>query len=320
MSGFDAVVANTDQRWFRHFRGQSNYAAVEVDEVNFWRPFAQQEFRALLPGHPFFFRLKAPIAAIAGFGFFAVEHAVPVPVAWDLFGEKNGTTSPEDFVQRIDKFRSRPGTADRVNAKLSCLVLRDAVFLPESAWVSWQRNEGWSPRVQTYKRYDLTTAAGSVLTRLLRDNHPAAVPELTPVFHLVESDNRVRIGASIVARAGQGTFKLRLLKAYQGRCAVTGEHAVPVLDAAHIQSYLGPSSNHLQNGLLLRTDLHRLYDSGYVTVTPDFRFEVSRRLKDEFDNGQTYYDLAGRELTVPSTANARPSVEALRWHAENVFR
>jgi putative restriction endonuclease len=72
--------------------------------------------------------------------------------------------------------------------------------------------------------------------------------------------------------------------------------------------------------MLLRADLHRLYDAGYVTVTPDLRFEVSRRLKDEFDNGRTYYDLAGRALVVPIAQSSRPSPEALRWHAENVFR
>ena len=124
---------------------------------------------------------------------------------------------------------------------------------------------------------------------------------------------------SVVERARQATFKLRLLKAYQGRCAVTGEHAVPVLDAAHIQPYMGPGSNHLQNGMLLRADLYRLYDAGYVTLTPELRLEVSRRLKDEFDNGRTYYELAGQTVQIPAAAGAHASPDALRWHAEHVF-
>lgn len=53
-----AVVGLTDDAWFRHFRPDD--ARVEVDEVNFWRPLAQTQFRALEPGQPFFFRLKAP--------------------------------------------------------------------------------------------------------------------------------------------------------------------------------------------------------------------------------------------------------------------
>ena len=109
------------------------------------------------------------------------------------------------------------------------------------------------------------------------------------------------------------------MDAYGWKCAVTGEHAVPVLDAAHIQPYLGPASNHIQNGLALRTDLHRLYDKGYLAVSDDMRLEVSRRLKDEFDNGKRYYEMQGARLVLPSAAALRPSEEALLWHAENVF-
>ncbi len=112
-----------------------------------------------------------------------------------------------------------------------------------------------------------------------------------------------------------------MLDAYGRRCAVTGERTLPVLDAAHIQSYLGPGSNHLQNGLSLRSDIHRLFDAGYVTVTPDLRFEVSRRLKEDFENGRAYYDLSGRPLLIlPKDESKRPSRHALEWHASNVFR
>jgi putative restriction endonuclease len=110
------------------------------------------------------------------------------------------------------------------------------------------------------------------------------------------------------------------MDAYQWRCSVTTEHALPVLDAAHIQPYMGPASNHVQNGLILRTDLHRLYDGGYITVTPDHRLEVSRRLREEFDNGEEYYRMQGRSLTLPDAAALKPSPAALLWHAEHVFR
>ena len=101
---------------------------------------------------------------------------------------------------------------------------------------------------------------------------------------------------------------------------MTGEHAVPVLEAAHITPYLGPTSNHLQNGLILRSDLHRLYDTGYVTVTPDLRLAVSGKLREEFENGKAYYAMDGQRLMVPNDSAERPSRAALLWHAENVFR
>ena len=77
----------------------------------------------------------------------------------------------------------------------------------------------------------------------------------------------------------------------------------------------------VQNGLLLRADIHRLYDAGYVTVTPELRFEVSRRLRDDYENGRVFYDLDGAQLrALPKRRDARPSKVALEWHARNIFR
>lgn len=311
-----AVVANTDLRWFEHFRPADELRVI--DEVNFWRPAAQGEFRALIPGEPLFFRLKSPINAIAGFGFLAVQTRLSVAMAWEFFGEKNGDPTQARFEDRINGYRRRLNRP--VEDPLSCLVLRDAVFLPSSAWRSWQADEGWQRNVVAYKGYDLTTGPGQLLDSLLRQSHPNAVPDLLPDFTPLESDARLYREAVSVQREGQGTFRLRLLRAYHEQCAVTGEHAVPVLEAAHIQSYLGPASNHPQNGLILRSDLHRLYDAGYVTVTPDLRLEVSPRLREEYENGKAYYAMAGRQVRVPSDLRLAPSRDALLWHAEKVFR
>jgi putative restriction endonuclease len=56
-----------------------------------------------------------------------------------------------------------------------------------------------------------------------------------------------------------------------------------------------------------------------VTITPEHRFEVSRRIREEFDNGRHYYELHGSEITLPTSANQRPDVDALRWHNETRF-
>jgi len=63
----------------------------------------------------------------------------------------------------------------------------------------------------------------------------------------------------------------------------------------------------------------RLNDRGYVTVTPEHRFEVSRRLREEFENGKTYYALEGRVIQLPNRAGDRPDPALLRWHNEQVF-
>lgn len=75
------------------------------------------------------------------------------------------------------------------------------------------------------------------------------------------------------------------------------------------------------NGLTLRADLHRLFDAGYVTVSPDYQLKVSDRLNDEYANGRIYYELRDRRLTVlPDDPSNRPSRQALDWYASHVYR
>ena len=121
-------------------------------------------------------------------------------------------------------------------------------------------------------------------------------------------------------REGQGGFRLRLLDAYGNQCAITGEHTVPVLDAAHIQPYLGPASNHVQNGMLLTKEFHALFDRGYVTVTPEHVVKVSTRLKKDFSNGRRFYPFDGQVLAkLPLDTRLFPSADALQWHGAHVF-
>lgn len=76
----------------------------------------------------------------------------------------------------------------------------------------------------------------------------------------------------------------------------------------------------MNNGLLLRSDVHRLFDRGYVTVTPDHRFEVSPRLREDYENGRTYYGMHGMRIALPEQKEDLPDAERLRWHNENVYR
>lgn len=121
-------------------------------------------------------------------------------------------------------------------------------------------------------------------------------------------------------RLGQGGFRILVTDTYERRCAITREKALPVLEAAHIQSVSEGGQHRIDNGLLLRSDIHRLFDRGYVTVTPDHRFLVSRKLKEDFDNGEPYYPLHGGMLWLPKEANARPRREFLEWHADSLFK
>ena len=101
---------------------------------------------------------------------------------------------------------------------------------------------------------------------------------------------------------------------------MTGEHSLPVLEAAHIRSYADEGPHEVRNGLLLRADLHRLFDKGYVTVTERYELEVSGRLREDYHNGHSYYPMNGTPLQLPANARERPAAEYLRWHNERVYR
>jgi predicted restriction endonuclease len=123
-------------------------------------------------------------------------------------------------------------------------------------------------------------------------------------------DARERTLIAIVRRRGQPAFRQALLAAYQGRCAVTGCDAEPVLEAAHIVPYLGPQTNHVTNGLLLRADIHTLFDLGLLSIEPTSRVV---RLAPELQ-ASSYSRLGGKSLADPIPAICRPSAEILRDH------
>lgn len=104
---------------------------------------------------------------------------------------------------------------------------------------------------------------------------------------LVFQEPDVQYGSSyeIRARIGQGAFRAIVTDAYKRRCAITGEKTLPVLEAAHIKPYSESGPNLTKNGLLLRSDMHILFDKGYMTVSNN-HLEVSRRIREEYENGR----------------------------------
>jgi hypothetical protein len=126
------------------------------------------------------------------------------------------------------------------------------------------------------------------------------------------SDARRRILGSIVQRQGQPVFRRRLLAAYGGRCAVTGCDVEPVLEAAHIVGYQGARTNHLTNGLLLRADIHTLFDLGLVAIEPTTMTVLVHSSLEQ----SPYAKYAGRKLRLPGVAHDRPSSAALKHHCE----
>ena len=308
-------VGNTDHEWFTFLR-----ARQPLDEVNFWQPSGGDAFRALDPGEPFFFRLKKPHYAIAGFGLFARHEVVTAKLAWDAFGERNGAPDFATMCARIEKYRQQAPDPVR-SYKVGCIMISQPVFFDEKDWVI--EPAGFSRNIVRGAGLDVGAGEGrrileACLDRVRAHGVPFAAEEQASWAAIAEGQ---RYGAAqlIRPRLGQGTFRVAITQAYRGACAVSGEHSLPVLDVAHIQGFAQGGPHDTRNGLLLRTDIHRLFDRGYVTVTPEFNFEVSPRLQEEFENGKTYYALQGHVIHLPARAVDRPDPALLRWHNEHVF-
>jgi hypothetical protein len=123
-------------------------------------------------------------------------------------------------------------------------------------------------------------------------------------------DGRLRILAGIVRRQGQQTFRSKLLEAYRSRCVITRCSTPWVLEAAHIMPYRGRHTNTVSNGLLLRADIHTLFDLCLVSIDPDSRIvRISKRL-----SRTEYATMAGRRLLEPAKPSWRPSTATLAEH------
>jgi putative restriction endonuclease len=315
----EPFIANTDRAWFDFLATKA--VDGRVDEVNFWLPKATTPMKEMSPGAPIFFRLKKPDYAIAGYGFFAHFEVVDLHATWSAFGWKNGDPDKRRFFERIGGYRGidllRPAA---IVAPLGCTILRDAIFWPQNRWIPWGEAEGWAQNIVQGKTERDEKRAARLAAAMVADSRH--VPDdLTERFVPLDIDERALVLRELANREGQGAFRLRLMRAYDGQCAITGEHTGPVLDAAHIQPYLGPRNNHVQNGILLTKEFHALFDEGYVAVTPDYDVRVSERLRADWRNGRRYYPYDGQRLLhLPEEPALRPSRDALAWHLEHVFK
>lgn len=307
------TVAVTDFGWYE-FLAPRNLA-----EVNFWTPSDRHPFAAPQLS-PFLFKLKAPHRAIVGFGYFAGWSKLPDWLAWESFGEGNGCVSLDEMRHRIGRIRQRIRYVTPTGvANIGCILIAQPTFFQRSDWV--RQPADWRDRTVSAKSYDLTRGDGK---RVWEDVQYAAARVLhstSPALPLVaESTTRYGTPYEVTPRVGQGIFRIAVTDAYGRACAATGEHSLPALEAAHIQAYSAGGPHEVRNGLLLRADLHRLFDTGYVTVTPDHHLEISARLRADYLNGRTYYPLHGALLQLPGRADDWPAAEFLRWHNEHVYR
>ncbi|MBX3311055.1 MAG: HNH endonuclease [Cryobacterium sp.] len=306
-------VGVTDRDWIRSLSTRD-----DLDQANFWLPSAGQGFGALKHGELFLFKSKANEGnQLVGAGVFDDFVRARVLDAWDWFGVDNGVASLDEFVSRIRKYRNIH-EALPYDAEIGCVLLRMVEFFPAKQRVPAPSD--WSAPIVRGKRYDTNDLAADhsvvrAASQYLRTGErlPDAIPE--HIRELMFGDARF-----MVPRLGQGAFKAVIARNYGNRCAITGDKVRPVLQAAHILPVAFGGIHRPDNGLLLRSDMHTLYDRGYIGIDPKLRLNVSPRLREEFGNGDYLYARAGTEVAAPARRSDRPNREFLEWHMETVFR
>lgn len=302
-------IGNTDFGWYNFLR------EINPEDINFWQPGGVAHFRAIESGAPFLLRLKNPIDKVAGIGFFTSESILPIEYAWEVFGIRNGTGCFSEFYSKIKKYRERNRNISNSlenNSNIGCIVLTNPIFFNEEDWLSSPEN--WTKNIVQGKTYSTDEKNGENYWERVK-----YILEKHSIFCNNEKAAEVNPGYKSIlskVRIGQGAFRVMVTDAYARRCAISGEKTLPVLEAAHIKPYSYGGINKTDNGLLLRSDLHKLFDAGYITINADnYYVEVSKKIKEEFENGRDYYKYHGQHLkSLPDNKNDLPNQNFLHWH------
>ena len=219
--------------------------------------------------------------------------------AWNKYGFKNGCTSKQELIDRLDKYKASNSSDERsvTDSEIGCIVLTNAVYFDDDKFLDLDNYEiDFSRFIVKIKYYNEIDPLEIVIQSTVNDF------ELLPTT--LEKLKKSRL---LTERKGQGNFRAIITTAYSNKCCITNETTPELLEAAHIQPYFDENSNHVKNGLLLRLDLHKLYDNGLLYIDETFKIHISPEVKSEY-----YQELNGLTIRLPENNNLHPSIEALK--------
>jgi putative restriction endonuclease len=209
------------------------------------------------------------------------------------------------------------------NPTIGCIVLTNPVFFKKEDWIAVP--EDWSRNIVQGKSYSTVNAIGNQLWTkieiLLKKYLYQEKDKEKNQFQL--EDIEAGYGQSILTkvRLGQGAFRILVTDAYNKKCIISGEKTLPVLEAAHIKPFAESGPHFISNALLLCSDLHKLFDAGYLTITTELKVEVSNRIKDAFENGREYYRFHGSPLyNLPVQPGDNPDNRFVEWHNVHIYK
>lgn len=287
------AISPTDVEWFKFLRTEGLNS-----EINFWTPTPWNVSR-LASGDKLYFMLKSPIRKIGGYGQFVEYKNMSINDAWNKYGFKNGCTSKQELIDRLDKYKASNSSDERsvTDSEIGCIVLTNAVYYDDDKFLDLDN-------------YDIDFSRFIVKIKYYNENDPLeiATESMVKEFELLPTSlEKLKKSRLVTERKGQGNFRAIITTAYSNKCCITNETTPELLEAAHIQPYFDENSNHVKNGLLLRVDLHKLYDNGLLYIDESFKIHISPEVKSEY-----YQKLNGTTIRLPENSNLHPSKEALK--------
>lgn len=287
------AVAPTDINWFNYFRN-----SVDCSEVNFWTP-TPWNLRRLKKGDKFYFLLKSPIRKIAGVGIYDIYLNLSARETWNKYGSKTGCHSFAELISRISGYinknsiKRNEGIINPENYIIGNVILKECEFWEADNYISINIK----PQVVKIKYID----------NILLKNEE----NIEKDFQLL-NESRAKINVTTSGRVGQSNFSSKIFKAYKYKCCISNDECTEILHAGHIQGYINKNSHHIQNGLLLRVDFHKLYDSDLIYIDPSYKVHVSELIKSPY-----YRSFHGKRINLPEKESQWPSKIALesRRHA-----
>ena len=236
--------------------------------------------------------LKSPIRKLGGYGRFVEYKNLSVHDAWNEFGKANGVNSYNKFKEKLNEYNDG---VDNIGA----LILTECIYFEEENYIDIDDyGIDFKKSIVKFKYF----LEDSIVETLLKVSPSVVKGE----FILNEGSTEYE-SSKVKKREGQSGFRNKLLRVYDGKCCITGDSCRELLEAAHIQEYININSNHIQNGLLMRCDFHKLFDNGLLYIDESYIIHISDLVKSEY-----YQRYDGMKINFPRDEGAVPSLQALR--------
>jgi len=295
------ALGSTSPEWL-DFHQQYN-----LQIANFWQPTPRNPRNIRFGDRWYFCRRNA--GQIDGYGTFIAWRSMRIIDAWNMYAQGNGVENLANFIDAVNQASANNDHTEE--SIIGCIELQDLAYFQDPVII---QHANIRPLNSSF-RYILET--DPIEDFFIAENRDWEAPDI-PFNPCDLNEARPFEMRNIRIRRNQANFRNALLAVYGANCAISGPQPKEVLDAAHIQPYVNASSNHRENGLLLRADLHRLFDRGVMTIDE----ELIVRFCDAFiDQNCSYKPFNGNRLVFSDDDDiaTRPSQAALEYHRTQRF-